>query len=276
MKKLPLILLALTLFPCSAQAEPVPAPQQVQTTLTTEQALSDVRTVYAQLSPLEDRAYHPTAEQIRRIAQQIRPACDRLRRLPPDRLTQVCLLADAIMWQSDWMEGELTGGGCDDESAQVGLELLCCVATNIRRQLARSSTPEATAQALLELVDTLGGMKALDLPGKLYDCRMARDYATVYEFLHGFCTAATAADDATCIALLVEQKHALDYLMQQDGIEQLRVKHLTAAFRRILISNIGTHEFSLPVLPEALRSEARMQALEPFFTTLPALRELIL
>ena len=115
MKTLPVLLLSLGLFPCSADT-PAQAPtRQVQEAYTTENALQDATAAYHILSrvnslisnitypALRDEDALPVPEQIQQITQKLRPYCARLRQLPPEQLLQVCMLADAVLWQSDWI-----------------------------------------------------------------------------------------------------------------------------------------------------------------------------
>ena len=115
MKTLPLLLLSLGILPCSA-ATPAQAPTlQMQAAYSTENALQDATAAYHILSrvnplccsmkypTLKDEDELPTHEQIRQLTQKLRPHCARLRQLPPEQLKQVCMLADAILWQSDWI-----------------------------------------------------------------------------------------------------------------------------------------------------------------------------
>ena len=115
MKTLSLLLLSLGLLPCSADLPAqAPAPQ-VQEAYSTQDALKDATAAYHILShvnPLYSRIKYPelrdddelpVPEQIRQITQKIRPYSTRLRQLPPEQLKQVCMLADAILWQSDWI-----------------------------------------------------------------------------------------------------------------------------------------------------------------------------
>lgn len=59
--------------------------------------LDDVQTVFVVLSRIDTN--HVAL--IKEATEELRPICTRLRALPPDELQQLCLLADAIEWQTD-------------------------------------------------------------------------------------------------------------------------------------------------------------------------------
>ena len=278
MRLLPLLLLCLALLPCYATQ--VTAAQQniTRTAGSTGQALDDALEVYGELAPLVadcDRLLNP--DTLREIAKNIAAPCRRLRQLPQKQLVQVCLLADAVLWQSMWMDGMmLSEYACmEDEDASTGFEELSLLSATIKRLLGQP-IPQETRAALLQLLEPLGGETALDLPAGMYDQRMARDFATVLEFLQGLCSAVNTPDEATALAQIAETEETLDYLLQGGEIEQLRVTYLTRSFYGSLVANLGCHPFSLPVMPEKLRTPARMQALAPFFATLPELKTLLL
>lgn len=279
MKLLPILLLSFALLPCTA-AQPAAAPARgmLQPAYSTGQALDDALDVYGKLAALAanyDELLNPAV--LRDIAENIATPCQRLRQLPPEQLVQVCLLADAILWQSDWMDGMILAeyAGINVESRSTGFEELAMLSAAIQRLLGQP-IPGETRAALLQLLEPLGGEKALDLPDKMYDQRMAKDFRTVLEFLQGLCAAVNAPDEATALPQLAEAREALDYLLQGGEIEKLRVAYLSRCYHASLVTNLGSHPYSIPVMPEKHRTAARMQALEPIFTPLPELRTLLL
>lgn len=269
MKQLLLLPLLLAALPLQA-GEPAPVPHERTIQFyNIENALTRTLSVYRSLVSLT--RYSDTAA-IQSVSAHIRPHCERLRQLPPDQLKQVCLLADAILWQSKWIENTQSNTGClleDEEAQATGFELLKQQARELRHLLAGQNTRAATQ----ELLSMLGGESALELPATLHQERWACDYATMAEFLQGFCQAAAADKDATALAMLAEQKKTLDYLMSGNEYNQLRVIYLTRIYQGTL--RIHRHQLQ-PILPEERRSKTRMKALEPFFTILPELRDLIL
>ena len=112
MKTLLLLLLSFGLLPCSADLPAqAPAPQ-VQAAYSTQQALNDALSLYRLYFAGKGINIHlyegeslPTGLQM--LTGSIHPYCSRLRQLPPEQLRQVCRLADAILWQSAWIEDEL-------------------------------------------------------------------------------------------------------------------------------------------------------------------------
>ena len=291
MKTLPLLLLSLGLFPCSADS-PAQAPtRQMQAAYSTADALQDATAAYHILSrvnplccsmkypTLKDEDELPTHEQIRQLTQKLRPHCARLRQLPPEQLLQVCMLADAVLWQSDW----IYTGYCTEVLPDIqfewldwGFEELANCARLIKDRLNDPGATDEEKAAWRELLQELGGEKSLDIPGKLLNERWAKDYKTALTFYQEFCTAAAEKDEATCLKKLDEQAEVLEYFRQGGEMELLRVNALVAAFEEALDTMKDASPFPRPILPKKHRTPARIQALEPFFTALPALKSLLL
>ena len=291
MKTLPVLLLCLGLLPCSADTPAkAPAPQ-VQAAYTTADALRDATAAFHVLSQvntlcgsmsypgLRDEDELPVPEQIRQITQKVRPYCARLRQLPPEQLKQVCMLTDAILWQSDWIVRDYCSAIVPDiefEWLDWGFEELATCASLIRRRL---DTPSATAEekaAWLELLQELGGTASLEIPDRLLNERWAKDYKTALTFYKEFCAATTEQNEAVCLRKLAEQAEVLAYFRQSGDVELLRVNALVAAFEEALDTMKDASPFPRPILSEKYCTPARMQALEPFFTALPALKSLLL
>ena len=290
MKTLPLLLLCLGLFPCSADM-PAQAPtRQEQAAYTTADALQDATAAFHVLSRvntlcssmdypgLRDEDELPVPEQIRQITQKVRPYCARLRQLPPEQLKQVCMLTDAILWQSDWIVRNYCSEVVPDiefEWLDWGFEELATCAYLIQRRLdSRTATGEEKA-AWHELLQELGGEKSLDIPGKLLNERWAKDYKTALNFYKEFCAAATEKNEAACLNKLDEQAEVLEYFRQGGELELLRVNALVAAFEEALDTMRDKSPFPRPILTKKRRTPARMQALEPFFSSVPALKTLL-
>ena len=127
------------------------------------------------------------------------------------------------------------------------------------------------------LVDKLGGAAVLQLPGHLLQKRWAKDYKTALHFFTGICAAAAMKNDKDCTAALQQQHETLQYFRQGGAWEILRLDALAEQFH-LALAEIGadSHPFGDPVLPANRRSAARMQALAPFFDTLPQLKTLLL
>ena len=68
----------------------------------------------------------------------------------------------------------------------------------------------------------------------------------------------------------------LEYFRQGGEMELLRVSGLVEGFREALRTLGKESPFPRPVLPVKRRTAARMAALQPFYTTLPELRNLLL
>ena len=261
MKLLP-FLLVFALLPCSADAvQQAPAPQ-VQAAYTTQAALNDVMTVYDGLNRIISNMYgdEPQAEYIRKITQEIRPGIARLRVLPPEQLQQVCLLADAILWQRGWIEVTYCteiNPDIEFEWMDYGFELLYSYTDNISKRLHSKSTPEAEKAAWHMLLQEFGGESALELPGMLLQQRWAKDYKTALGFFKEVCAAAAEKDEAACLEKLREQAEVLEYFRQGGEMELLRVSGLVEGFREALRTLGKESPFPRPVLPEHRRTAAR-------------------
>ncbi|MBR5194861.1 MAG: hypothetical protein IKW48_01820 [Akkermansia sp.] len=291
MKTIPLLLLSLGLLPCAATI-PTQAPtRQVQATYTTADALQNATEAYHILSrvnplccsmkypSLRDEDELPVDEQIRQLTQKLRPHCARLRQLPPEQLLQVCMLTDAVLWQSDWIyTGYCTEVLPDIEFEWIdwGFEELANCARLIKDRLNAPGATDEEKAAWRKLLQELGGEAALEIPGRLLNERWAKDYKTALTFYQEFCTAAAVKDEATCLKMLSEQAEVLAYFRQSGDVELLRVNALVAAFEEALDTMKDKSPFPRPILSEKYCTPARMQALEPFFTALPALKSLLL
>ena len=290
MKTLPVLLLCLGLIPCSADLPAkAPAPQ-VRAAYTAADALRDTTAAYHILCrvnslisnitypALRDEDALPVPEQIQQITQELRPYCTRLRQLPPEQRKQVCMLTDAVLWQSDWIIRSYCTEVMPDiefEWLDWGFEELATCASLIRRRLdSRTATGEEKA-AWHELLQELGGTASLEIPDRLLNERWAKDYKTALTFYQEFCTAAAVKDEATCLKMLNEQAEVLAYFRQSGDVELLRVNALVAAFEEALDTMRDESPFSRPILPKKHRTPARMQALEPFFSSVPALKTLL-
>ena len=290
MKTIPLFLLSLGLLPSSADTPAQVPATQVQVAYSTQDALKDATAAYHILShvnplccsikypSLRDEEDLPVPEQIRQITQKIRPYSTRLRQLPPEQLKQVCMLADAILWQSDWIVRDYCSAIVPDiefEWLDWGFKELATCAFLIQRRLdSRTATGEEKA-AWHELLQELGGTASLEIPDRLLNERWAKDYKTALNFYKEFCAAATEKNEAACLNKLDEQAEVLEYFRQGGELELLRVNALVAAFEEALDTMRDASPFPRPILSGKYCTPARMQALEPFFTAIPALKPLL-
>ncbi len=290
MKTLSLLLLSLGLLPCSADLPAqAPAPQ-VQEAYSTQDALKDATAAYHILShvnplccrikypKLRDDDELPVPEQIRQITQKIRPYSARLRQLPPEQLKQVCMLTDAILWQSDWIVTDYCSEVVPDiafEWLDRGFEELRNCAGLVKDRLDSPSATSEEKAAWRELLKELGGEAVLELPDKLLQERWAKDYKTALTFYKEFCAATTKQNEAVCLRKLAEQAEVLEYFRKGGEMELLRVNALVSAFEEALDTMRDESPFPRPILPKKRRTPARMQALEPFFTAIPALKPLL-
>ncbi len=218
--------------------------------------------------------------ELRRKMAAIRPCCEILRALPPARRKELIMQADAVLWQSQWLHGMYLGEyGIEVEAPfDVGLCDLSHTATMLKEVLngKRRVTPEVLAM-VQELVQMLGGEQVLDVPLAWQDEQLAEDYKTALQFYKDFCAAAAAPQEAQSLHLLQELLPVLDYFARKGEGEIWRVNQLAVAFRTSLqeLRRQKRAPYPAPVLPPQWRTPARMKALQAFFDTFPALRDLI-
>ena len=282
---LPLCSLILLLQPCAfAGTEPSAfVKTEQQDARTTEAYLLDVLCAYSALERLHaayeayDSKLVPHAElvdAIRVTTTVLRPVCDWLSALSADELKQLVLLADAIVWQSDWIgcmycaEYEL-----DLPSKEVcGLELLAQLSGLIVEGIQHPLTPQEEKAALLELYSLLKGESVMAQPAYWLDERMAKDYKTAYYFLKEFTEALTMEDDAAAAELLQELAPTLEYLLQGGESERLRMEYLTKSFTNLLRDS----EWQGVMAPVPVEKwNARKVLLADMTKRLPALETLI-
>ena len=215
----------------------------------------------------------------------IRPCCEMLRTMPPERVKELMLLADAVLWQSQWLSNVYMGEfGVECEYPfDVGL-LELSHSTKIVKEVLKGEkevSPEV-ASLLRELVEQVGGEQVLDYPATWYDEQLAEDYKTALQFYKDFCAAATAETEAQAIALLKEQEEVMAYFVAKGEGEIWRVNKLAFFFHATLLDLQWEHKcapysasYSEPILPQEYRTAPRLKALQPFIETFPALRELL-
>ena len=176
------------------------------------------------------------------------------------------------------LHGVLHGGLPDIEFEWLdwGFEELANCASLIKDRLNAPGATNEEKAAWRELLQELGGAASLEIPDRLLNERWAKDYKTALTFYQEFCTAAAEKDEATCLKMLDEQTEVLAYFRQSGDVELLRVNALVAAFEKALDTMKDKSPFPRPILSKKCCTLARMQALEPFFMALPALKPLLL
>lgn len=179
------------------------------------------------------------------------------------------MLADAILWQKEWIKDELmVEHGIDTDRDEMdiihGFEKLAVEAEWLR---SIEKSPEREA-----LLREFGGEATLDLPARLLQERWAKDYKTALTFYKEFCAAACEADETTALSKLREQAEVLAYFQKGGDLEMIRINNLARTYVDFMLFDVEL----LPKIPKNQLTPARMQALEPFFTALPALKSLLL
>ena len=217
---------------------------------------------------------------VKKDIEAIRPCCEMLHTLPPERVKELILLADAVLWQSQWLSNIYLGEfGIECEAPfDVGLWDLSHSAKLIKQVLSGTKATSPEVKALLhELVEMVGGEQVLDYPAAWYDEQLAEDYKTALQFYKDFCAAVSTEDESHAIDLLREQKEVLAYFAAKGEGEIWRVNKLAGFFHATLTSlrEQGMSPYPEPLLPQRHRTPARMRALHPFLQALPLLRELL-
>ena len=235
---------------------------------------------YIVLEPLLDSPDELLLQIFRESMEEIRPCCEMLRSLPPERVKELFLLANAALWQGDWVFSMYLSelGGEHDEPMMAGWENMAYTAALLRQVESgeRAVSPEVAA-VVQELVEMVGGDKALSCIIEWSDEQLAQDYKTALQFYKEICAAVSVQDEATSLKLIEEQAAVMDYFVKKGQGEIWRVNKLAMSFHAALIEARGRTgvPYHDPVLPKELRTEKRMKALQPFYDTFPALREML-
>ncbi len=266
-------LLCFGILPGSADLPAQTPTQQVQAAYSTQDALKDALDLYKQYFRSKGINIHlyegeslPAGLQM--LTRAIHPWCARLHQLPPEQLRQVCMLADAILWQKEWIKDELMveyniDTDRDEMDIIHGFEKLAVEAEWLR---SIEKSPEREA-----LLREFGGESALELPAKLLQERWAKDYRTALNFCREFYAAACEADETKALSKLREQAKVLAYFQKGGELEMIRVTALAHTYIDFMLYDIGEPTSS----PQKHLTPARMQALEPFFSAIPELKRLL-
>lgn len=217
---------------------------------------------------------------VKKKIEELRSLCDMLRTLPPERVKKLMLLADAVLWQGQWLSNVYLGEfGIECEAPlDVGL-LELSHSAEILKEVADgdlSAPPEAEI-VLRELIELVGGEQVLDYPAAWYNEQLGEDYKTAFQFYKDFCAAASEKNEQQSLALLKEQEEVLAYFAAKGEAEIWRVNKLAGFFHAALIDLVkfNMSPYSDPVLPRELRTPARLKALQSFWSTLPALKDIL-
>ncbi len=295
MKTLVTFILALApLLPVGA-ADSVPACTVANEAMTEEALLADVLTLYEALphysyperlvcTPEQD-----ISDAFREFAKIIRPIVARLQQQPVEKVKAACLLADSILYQEQWMPCSYLGDfGYDFEAPDdTGLVAVSHLFETVLHYLRPDSAiSSATRETLETFVAACGGVQVMNaVISWEADARTEqeneREYLAALDFFKAFCAAVSTANEEQCLLQLANCSRQLQQLSGGKSAELLRLNYLVPEFRSALIELwsdmlLPPEPYPNPVLPQALRTEARMQALQPFFEQLPNLRTLAL
>ena len=235
---------------------------------------------YIVLEPLLDSPDELLLQIFRESMEEIRPCCEMLRSLPLAQVKELFMLAEAALWQGDWVYSMYLSelGAEHDEPMMAGWENMAYTAALLRQVESgeRAVSPEVSA-VVQELVEMVGGDKTLSCINEWRDEQLAQDYKTALQFYKELCTAVSVQDEATSLKLIEEQVAVMDYFVKKGQGEIWRVNKIALSFHAALIEARGrvAVPYHDPVLPKELRTEKRMKALQPFYDTFPALREML-
>ena len=295
MKALATFLLALTpLLPVTA-ADSEPACDVANEAATEEAVLADVMTVYDALPDysiffwLEQDEEQLIIKHFQETCDKIRPIIAHLQQLPVEDVKAACLLADSIIYQREWMYGVYLGEfGYEFEApADTGLRAVSNLFEKVLHYLQpNSGISPATRETLEEFVAACGGVQAMNAVALWEaDARSEQDnereYHAALDFFKDFCAAVSTENEEQCLLQLATLSKQLQQLSGGKNAELLRLNYLVPTFRSALIELWSVmcqppKPYPNPVLPQALRTETRMQALQSFFEQLPNLRTLVL
>lgn len=295
MKALATFLLALTpLLPVTA-ADSEPACDVANEAVTEEAVLADVMTVYDALPDysiffwLEQDEEQLIIKHFQETCDKIRPIIAHLQQLPVEDVKAACLLADSIIYQREWMYGVYLGEfGYECEApGDTGLRAVSNLFEKVLHYLQpNSGISPATRETLEAFVAACGGVQAMNAVALWEaDARSEQDnereYLAALDFFKDFCAAVSTENEEQCLLQLATLSKQLQQLRGGQNAELLRINYLVLQFRSTLIELwtdvcLSPKPYPNPVLPQALRTETRMQALQPFFEQLPNLRTLVL
>ena len=287
----------LTLAPLmSAGAQNYAAAYTITNEAATEEAvLADVMTVYDALPDysiffwLEQDEEQLIIKHFQETCDKIRPIIARLQQLPVEDVKAACLLADSIIYQREWMYGVYLGEfGYEFEApGDTGLRAVSNLFEKVLHYLQpNSGISPATRETLEAFVAACGGVQAMNAVALWEaDARSEQDnereYLAALDFFKDFCAAVSTENEEQCLLQLATLSKQLQQLRGGQNAELLRINYLVLQFRSTLIELwtevcLPPEPYPNPVLPQALRTEARMRALQSFFEQLPNLRSLIL
>lgn len=282
------------LLPVTA-ADSEPACDVANEAATEEAVLADVMTVYDALPDysiffwLEQDEEQLSIKHFQETCDKIRPIIAHLQQLPVEDVKAACLLADSIIYQREWMYGVYLGEfGYECEApGDTGLRAVSNLFEMVLHYLQpNSGISPATRETLEAFVAACGGVQAMNAVALWEaDARSEqeneREYLAALCFFKDFCAAVSTEKEEQCLLRLAALSEKLQQQSGGKNAELLRLNYLVPTFRSALIELWSDmcqppKPYPNPVLPQALRTETRMQALQPFFEQLPNLRTLVL
>ena len=282
------------LLPVTA-ADSEPACDVAYEAATEEAVLADVMTVYDALPDysiffwLEQDEEQLSIKHFQETCDKIRPIIAHLQQLPVEDVKAACLLADSIIYQREWMYGVYLGEfGYECEApGDTGLRAVSNLFEHVLHYLQPNSGISPTTRETLEaFVAACGGVQAMNAV-TLWEAdarseqENEREYLAALCFFKDFCAAVSTEKEEQCLLRLAALSEKLQQQSGGKNAELLRLNYLVPTFRSALIELWSDmyqppKPYPNPVLPQALRTETRMQALQPFFEQLPNLRTLVL
>ena len=282
------------LLPVTA-ADSEPACDVANEAATEEAVLADVMTVYDALPDysiffwIEQDEEQLIIKHFQETCDKIRPIIAHLQQLPVEDVKAACLLADSIIYQREWMYGVYLGEfGYECEApGDTGLRAVSNLFEHVLHYLQPNSGISPTTRETLEaFVAACGGVQAMNAV-TLWEAdarseqENEREYLAALCFFKDFCAAVSTEKEEQCLLRLAALSEKLQQQSGGKNAELMRLNYLVPTFRSALIELWSDmyqppKPYPNPVLPQALRTETRMQALQPFFEQLPNLRTLVL
>lgn len=289
------LLFALAPLLPAGTTDAVPACATVDNAVAQEALVADVLALYAALPYYaypRMLAQHEDAEVMTVFAksvEKIRSLVARLRQLPPEEVKAACLLAHSVLEQREWLYAVYLGefGYAFEAPDNVGLLAVSILFEDVLRYLQpQSGISPAVRRTLDSFAAACGGVQTMQTVASWADevppdQDIDREYQAALSFFKDFCAAVSTENEELCLLRLAVLSRELQQLCLAGNAARLRVNYLVPTFRDALVE-VWTEiyrspmPYPNPVLPHAWRTDARMQALQPFFEQLPNLRTLVL
>lgn len=218
-----------------------------------------------------------SVEELRNRRKKLEAALECLCRGDSRKEVEGLLRRDAEAWQEHRFESACRShNGVEIVSPmKMGLEAVAEACRKLRAACENESVPPELRS---ELESILQQFADAGMPDKLLPQTWQWEHVRPLQWFWHFLEAAAEPDEARALQMLCECSRSLHTLCQTRGLEPERMELLAdifAGYQRYFCSE-SWYAYENPIVPECRRTPARMKALEPFFSLLPPLRELVL